>query len=350
MNYCILRAAKLTSLGSIMGSAKHTFREIPTPNANPARTHLNKSFGAQNATEVYSSIKEILPAKRRKDAVLCIEYLVTASPEWFRNASSREKNDYFKAAMRWLEERHGKANVVCINVQLDETTPHLAVYVVPMTKDGRLAAKDFLGGRKILTEMQTDFAEKVGIPAGLERGIEGSKAEHTTNAAYNASLQKNPTLIRPETPAPSFTDRLNGNAKVIAAAHEKALAEHDNLIQQAKNVAEFSQRSRVRQALALEKLRKDAIEAKKHEFEARSLREENKLLRQEIEEQRTYFQQQIFHLRSALDRALGQIKLYLAKIGLLTGQPELSEVTAGSLNAMTFQTYGKSNIDAIIKR
>jgi hypothetical protein len=38
MNYCILRAAKLNSFGSIAASAKHTFREIPTPNADPART------------------------------------------------------------------------------------------------------------------------------------------------------------------------------------------------------------------------------------------------------------------------------------------------------------------------
>lgn len=217
MNYCILRAVKLNSLGAIMGSAKHTFREIPTPNADPARTHLNKTFGAQDATAVYNSIKAILPSKRRKDAVLCIEYLVTASPEWFRSASSKQKNDYFKTAMRWLEERHGKENVVCINVQLDETTPHLAVYVVPITKDGRLSAKDFLGGRKLLTDMQTDFASNVGVPAGLQRGLEGSKAEHTTNAAYNTALQKNPTLKRPVKPLPTIAERFSRKASDMAS-------------------------------------------------------------------------------------------------------------------------------------
>lgn len=151
--YCILRAEKLTSFGSIIGSAKHTFREIPTPNADASRTHLNKTLGAQDAAAVRAAIETRLPAKRRKDAVLAIEYLVTASPEWFRTAPTKQQNAYFGAAVRWLEARHGKTNIVCVNMQLDETSPHLVAYVVPLTKDGRLSAKDFLGGRKVLSEM-----------------------------------------------------------------------------------------------------------------------------------------------------------------------------------------------------
>lgn len=332
-----------------MGSAKHTFREIPTPNANPARTHMNKSFGAQDATAVYDGIKALLPIKRRKDAVLCIEYLVTASPEWFKAATSRQKNDYFKAAMRWLEERHGIANVVCINVQLDETTPHLAVYVVPITKDGRLSAKDFLGGRKILTDMQTDFAEKVGAPAGLQRGIEGSKAEHITNAAYNTALQKNPALTRPVQPAPTIAERLNGKAKEMDLAHEKALVEHDLLVEKAKNVAEVAHRNRVHQAIALEKLRKEVVVSKHHEIEAKRLREENANLKHEIEVQRTYFQQQIFELKSALERAVDQVKKYLAKIGLLTGQRDLAEAAAEKWKAMLRLGHQKPNRDKALK-
>jgi hypothetical protein len=122
MNYCILRAVKLTSFGSIAGSAKHTFREIPTPNADASRTHLNRTFGAQNAAAVRAAIEARLPAKRRRDAVLAIEYLVTASPEWFRTTPVQQQNAYFAAAVRWLEARHGKANIVCVNVQLDETS------------------------------------------------------------------------------------------------------------------------------------------------------------------------------------------------------------------------------------
>lgn len=50
--YCILRAGRLTTIGNIMGSAMHTFREIPTPNADPAQTHMNKTFSTQDAAVV----------------------------------------------------------------------------------------------------------------------------------------------------------------------------------------------------------------------------------------------------------------------------------------------------------
>ena len=73
MNYCILRIKKLSSFGSIAGSVKHTFREIATPNADASRTHLNWTSGAQTSAKVCAAIMATLPAKRRKDAVLCIE-------------------------------------------------------------------------------------------------------------------------------------------------------------------------------------------------------------------------------------------------------------------------------------
>lgn len=331
MSFCILRAEKLTSFGSIGGSAKHTFREIPTPNADAARTHLNKTFGAQNAAAVRAAIEARLPEKRRKDAVLSIEYLITASPEWFHTARSAQQDAYFKSAAAWLEERHGKDNVVCVNLQLDETSPHLVAYVVPLTSDGRLAAKDFLGGREALRKMQTDFANQVGIPAGLQRGIEGSKAKHTTNKAYNAALQKNPTLVRPTPPAPTVADRFSGKAKRMAAAHRVAEAEHAALVEQAHNVALVNQRTRVQQAATLEQLRRDAKAAEQHQLDADRLREENQRLTHELQKQRAYFKRQIAELKAALGRALDQVKRLLEEAGLLTRQRDQAEATINAL-------------------
>lgn len=336
--YCILRAEKLTSFGSIIGSAKHTFREIPTPNADASRTYLNKTFGAQDAAAVRAAIEARLPAKRRKDAVLAIEYLVTASPEWFRTAPTKQQNAYFGAAVRWLEARHGKANIVCVNMQLDETSPHLVAYVVPLTKDGRLSAKDFLGGRKVLSEMQTDFAEKIGRPVGLQRGVEGSKATHTTAKQYAAALQKNPTLAAPTPPAPTIADRITGRAKQMEEEHAAAQAEHLALVEQARNVAEVSRHSRARQAAALEQLRQEAEEAKRHEAEAARLREENRLLKRELQEQRTYFQQQIAGLKETLAKAADQVKGFLQKIGLLTSERDRAEAEAEELREILYPT------------
>jgi len=334
--YCILRAEKLTSFGSIAGSAKHTFREIPTPNADASRTHLNRTFGAQDAAAVRAAIEARLPVKRRKDAVLAIEYLVTASPEWFKSAPAAQQNAYFAATVRWLEARHGKANVVCVNMQLDETSPHLVAYVVPLTKDGRLSAKDFLGGRKVLTQMQTEFAQLVGAPVGLQRGVEGSKATHTTAKQYATALQKNPTLAAPQPPAPTITDRLTGKARQMQEEHEAAQAQHLALVEQARNVAEVSRRARVQQAAALERMRREVDAAKQHQADAARLRDENARLVRELQAQRTYFQQQIADLKAMLAKAADQVKGLLAKVGLITRQRDDAEADADELRAVLY--------------
>ena len=320
--YCILRAEKLSEIGNVASSAKHTFREMPTPNADPRRTHLNKTWGAQNAAAVCQAVKARLPAKRRRDAVLCIEYLITASPEWFKTAPVKQQNGYFGAAVKWLEARHGKFNVVCVNMQLDETSPHLVAYVVPLTKDGRLSAKDFLGGRKVLSQMQTEFWEQIGKPVGLQRGVEGSKASHTTAKQFAAALQKNPTLAAPTPPAPTIADRLTGKARQMQKEHEAAQAQHAALVEQARNVAEAGRRARAEQAAALEQLRLEAEAAKQHVIDAAQLRRENKLLKRELLQQQTYFQRQISDLKTALDKAAGQVKALLAHIRLLAPRSE----------------------------
>lgn len=319
MNYCILCAEKLTSFGSIVGSAKHTFREIPTPNANPARTHLNKTIGAQDAAAVRAAIEARLPTKRRKDAVLCIEYLITASPEWFKATTPKMQGAYFNAALRWLQERHGKDNVVCVNAQYDETSPHLVAYVVPLTKDGRLSAKDFLGGRKLLTEMQTEFADKVGRPVGLQRDMQGSKAVHTTAKQYNAAMAQNPVLAPPAPlPVPSLAARITGKAKEAEEEREAEQAKYAALVEQAANEARFNRRARLAQAEKLEELRKEVEAAKQHEVEAVHLRAEKKRLEEALTTQRTYFERQIDDLKAQLVKAVDQVKGFIQKIGLLT--------------------------------
>ena len=80
MSYAILRTAKLKTLGNISGSLAHTYRTIDTPNADASRTHLNDNSLPTHA-DALQAIKDKLPEKTRKNGVLCIEYLITASPE-----------------------------------------------------------------------------------------------------------------------------------------------------------------------------------------------------------------------------------------------------------------------------
>lgn len=191
MTYAILRAKKLKSFGAVARSARHTFREQPTPNADPVRRSDNRTVGVRGAYQVLTAIKDLLPDKRRSDAVLCIEYLVTASPEAFKRHGGHLDNlgsGYFADALAWLRKRHGAENVISSTVHLDESTPHLVAYVVPRTEDGRLSCRDFLGGPSKLREMQDSFYATCGLTHGLERGIRGSQAKHEEIAAFYTAL------------------------------------------------------------------------------------------------------------------------------------------------------------------
>nr|WP_295108297.1 MobV family relaxase [uncultured Caulobacter sp.] len=190
MAYAILRTAKLKSFGEIGGSLAHTFRERETHNADPALKLANEHWGAETGAGALAAIRAALPAKYRSDAVLCIEYFVGHSPEWRGDDAA-----YFRGSLHWLCDRHGAENVISAHVHRDEKTPHLVAYVVPRDGD-KLNAKKWLGGKKTLSEMQTDFWQRVGREHGLERGIEGSVARHQTVKEYYSTISRAADLGR----------------------------------------------------------------------------------------------------------------------------------------------------------
>lgn len=187
--FAIMRTAKIKTLGSLAGALSHCYRERYTPNADPERAHQNHHMVGGSVDAAMGLARGRLPEKRRKDAVIAIEYLIGASPEFFETASTTKKQDFFKAAGKWLQEKHGLENIITASIHNDETTPHLSVFVVPITKDGRLSAKDFLNGRQALRDAQTSFAKAVEH-LGLERGIEGSKATHERVKSHYAAINR----------------------------------------------------------------------------------------------------------------------------------------------------------------
>ncbi|MFF0988233.1 MobV family relaxase, partial [Proteus mirabilis] len=178
MGYAILRVQKLKSAVAVHRSMKHAFRAQETPNADKSRTPDNTHIGAHSVAEGMAAFREALPEKVRKNAVQCVEYLMTASPEAMQGKTREQQDAYFQDSLDWLRKRHGAENVIYAGIHRDEKTPHMYAYVVPKDPDtGRLNCRRFLGGAAALREMQTDFAEQVGKQHGLQRGIEGSKAK-----------------------------------------------------------------------------------------------------------------------------------------------------------------------------
>jgi hypothetical protein len=220
MNYAILSTAKLKTIGNIGGSLAHSYRTIETPNADPNLTSKNHHTVA-TPEAVKQIIKDRLPEKRRADAVLCIEYLITASPEWEGWGTSKE-TDFFKRSTQWLIDKHGEENIAGMSIHRDISTPHLVAYVVPIDQKGKLNCKNFLGGRAKLNKMQTDFANTVA-DLGLTRGKEGSKAKHTSIKEYYHDINHARDFsITAEPPKPEmFESKARYGEKVTAAVIEQ---------------------------------------------------------------------------------------------------------------------------------
>ena len=176
-------------MGSVAASMQHCYRERETQNADQKRTPDNQHLVAKNTDEAMGKLRDLLPEKRRKDAVLAVEYVMTASPEWFAQATPEQEKAFFQRSLQWLADKYGADRIVTASIHRDEATPHLSAFVVPLTQDKRLSAKEFIGSRDKMRADQTTYAACV-VDLGLERGIEGSKATHQTIQQHYAAVER----------------------------------------------------------------------------------------------------------------------------------------------------------------
>ena len=189
MAYAIMRAKKLVNMGSVAASMQHCYRERETHNADQERTPDNQHLVAKSTDEAMGKLRDLLPEKRRKDAVLAVEYVISASPEWFAKSTPEQEKAFFQQSLQWLADKYGADRIVTASIHRDETTPHLSAFVVPLTQDKRLSAKEFIGSRDKMRADQTTYAACVAN-LGLERGIEGSMANHQRIQQYYAAVQR----------------------------------------------------------------------------------------------------------------------------------------------------------------
>ncbi|WP_414756441.1 MobV family relaxase [Anabaena sp. CCY 9910] len=188
MAYAIARLQKLKR-GNISGSASHTARERETPNADPTQKNI-RFIGSLDPDE---RLEDLVLAKigdseqRRKirtDAVYCVEFLLSASPSYFRpdcptNAGYYEPqklDDWVEATHQWLADEYGD-RIVRAELHLDEATPHIHAYFVPIDDQGQLRCNHFFDGRQKIHAFQDSYYNTMRL-IGLERGIKGSKAQH----------------------------------------------------------------------------------------------------------------------------------------------------------------------------
>lgn len=202
----ILRIEKLKTFGNVAGSDDHVTRNRETPNADPTRENV-RLIGGEDSRALEEIVKEkisTLKHRPRHDAVLCTEMFLSASPEYFRPKDPSLSGQWSDSLMQqwaiasrdWLAQNYG-SKCVRAELHLDESTPHIHAYIVPLNdKTGRVSHDAMFGGRggqgRIkLSKLQDSYAAALA-PLGIERGVKGSKATHTKVKEYYQAVNSEP--------------------------------------------------------------------------------------------------------------------------------------------------------------
>lgn len=169
-----------------------TYRSKSNPQIDSERTPHNYHFIKPDDTYtafINQRIKDLAPKRKVKDdAVLMCSFFVGASPEFFIGKDKDDIGAFYFECTEFFAERYGRENIISAVVHLDETTPHMHINLMPVL-DGRLCAKQ-LFDRKELRAIQTDLHNDVGKHWNLERGKEGSTAEHLNTVEFKLKKMK----------------------------------------------------------------------------------------------------------------------------------------------------------------
>ncbi|WP_313255160.1 MobV family relaxase [Empedobacter sp.] len=173
---------------------EHTFKEVVYPD----KSVLNKSYLMNKYCEIPLSqainlrIKEGHNGKRaiRDNAVRYLETIVSSDEATMNQIFNLGRGeDWVQANIKFFEEEYGKENIVRAVLHMDETTPHMHIVIVPLTKDGRLNAKELVGNRVTLQQRHTRYSEAVK-EFGIERGVQNSGATHKEIHQYRTELKQ----------------------------------------------------------------------------------------------------------------------------------------------------------------
>lgn len=169
--YCIMRTEKRkrTDLGGIQKENTRTAQNYNNK-VSPGMDIFNVTLKESDnwLQDIDSEIKAT-GAKARSNSVLALDTIYTASPDFFTGRNNTENDRFFRDCLKFHEGHFG--HIISAVVHYDETTPHLHVISVPLTKDGRLSARDVIGNKSKMSKTQDSFFEQVGRSYGLERGI-----------------------------------------------------------------------------------------------------------------------------------------------------------------------------------
>ena len=200
------------------GASDHIERKTMPKNADPTRTHLNRELvefpdGVADRTEAISHRIRTAGIRRKitPDQVRAIRIVLSGTHEDMIRVQDEDRlNEWCEDNLQWLHRTFGKENTVSAVLHMDEHTPHIHATVVPIvTGERRKARKKQAEGKRtyrkkanavrlcaddLLTrERMTAYHDSYAAAMakyGLQRGVRGSEARHTTTAQYYRDLKR----------------------------------------------------------------------------------------------------------------------------------------------------------------
>lgn len=206
MSFAILRTKKIRT-ESLKGAQEHNLRQRFSPNIDKARTHLNEILidvfdiatnkNLESAIDNYYEEKKV---SKKNASVPMMEFMLTASPQFFEKASKADIERWKLHQMEFIQQKWGDA-VKFVVLHLDEKSPHIHVMIsteqttVKKYKNQHgeffkescsLNVKRF--NREYLRELQTEYAQHNKI-FGLRRGLRGSNVKHQSLKSFYRKVQ-----------------------------------------------------------------------------------------------------------------------------------------------------------------
>ena len=175
--YGIMRCEKrkMTAVGGLEAEANREHKiDLPASDIDWDKTcnnvYLVRSVDWRES--ICRTLQEHGISRWRKDAVVMIDSLYTASPEFFQQSIDQSQIiDFFRDCLDFHNRHYG--HVINAVIHFDETTPHMAVASVPIVQRGEryvLSAKELMGNRSDYRARQDAFWAEVSSQYGLERG------------------------------------------------------------------------------------------------------------------------------------------------------------------------------------
>jgi hypothetical protein len=311
MGYCFMTTQKIKTMGTLRSKHIHNFREATVLNADPELKDQNEEISATfdqqgnrlDYNDAWQERMKDLPSYQqhgtRKNAVLAIEVVTT-----FSRDENIDLEKWKEENVKWLEKTFnvspdGKNNVLSVVYHADEPgNVHCHAIVVPVDEKGNLNASRFLDGRRVMSQMQTDYGKSME-QFGLERGLENGHARHQDIKKYYAELNNAIEVSQPKEQEDAITYR-NRVIEELQTMQAAALRERNEKKREMERY--LAQKRKVDE----EQLAKERSTIQKdRDTYIQKVKEENKELMESIERNK----KDLYYTQKRLDNIEEKIKL-----------------------------------------